>query len=190
MILPHIKYRLHMKNLSKYLAVLPLVLGGITLSFVLAISVWSVTGNKPLFQTQSKASSEEVSLSFSPNSGKWQVGKSQSLGIILSTGTKLISGVDLTVKYDPTLVSIASNSVVSGKLLENVLVSRAEPGKISFSAVTLSPASKNGILLTLIFVPIKSGQLNLTFESPSDVMESPSALNILNKKTNAQFDIQ
>ncbi len=179
-----------MKNFSKYLAVLPLVLGGVTLSFVLAISVWSVTGNKPLFQTQSRAGVEEVSLSFSPNSGKWQVGQAQSLGIILSSGTKAISGTDLTVKYDPSLVSISQDSVLAGKLLENVLVSRVEPGKISFSSVTLSPAAKNGILLTLTFMPLKQGQLNLIFDSPSDVMESPSALNILNKKTNAQFDIQ
>lgn len=179
-----------MKKFSKYLAVLPLVLGGITLSFVLAISVWSVTGSKSLFQTKTRAGNEEVNLAFSPSGGKWTVGQNQTVGVILSTGAKVISGVDLTVKYDPALVNITKNSMVSGKLLENVLVSRVQSGKISYSSVTWSPAAKNGILLTLTFMPLKKGQLNLIFDSPSDVMESPSAINILNKKINAQFDIQ
>ena len=179
-----------MRQISKYLAVLPLVLGGITLSFVLAISVWSVTGSKSLFQTQSQAGSEEVSLSFSPSSGSWKAGQTQSVGVILTTGTKIISGVDTTIKFDPSLVNLTSNGVVAGKLLEKVLTQQVKSDRISYSAVTSRPQAQNGILFTLTFQALKPGQLNLTLENPNDVMESPSALNILNKKTNAQFDIQ
>ncbi len=179
-----------MKNISRYLAVFPLVLGGITLSFVLAISVWSVTGNKLFFQTQSKAGSSEDGLSFAPNAGTWKLGASKTLGVLLTTGDKAVTGLDLTIKYDPNLISVTANEVLPGSLFENVLVKKVESGKIFFSAVTTSPGAKNGILMTLVLKSLKRGRASLEFAAPSDVMEASTAANILNKTIAVQFDIQ
>lgn len=175
---------------SQLFAVVPLFLGGMILSFVLAISVWSVTQNQPLFQTRTRASADEVSLLLSPTKGTWQIGQNQTLDILLSTKDKVITGVDLTLDFDPTLVEVKNENIKPGNLLEKVLLKNVANNRISFSAVTANPSSKNGILVSITFKPLKKGISKIEFSPPNDVMEAQTAKNILGKMTSGQFDIQ
>lgn len=170
---------------------IPIILGATALSLSLILTVLTVSQTKQAyFQTATKASEQIVELSFSPKTGSWKVGKTQVVGLIVSSSEKIVSGVDIAINFDPGLVKVnLDNLILKKDLLEKILVKKIDNGKIIFSLSTRVPKKINSIIGSIVFTPIKSGQLNLSFSSSTDVIEARTIRNILNKKGNATYNI-
>lgn len=108
---------------------------------------------------------------FSFSSSTLKVNKESEIKIMIETGGKLITGADVVIKYDPDLLTI--KKIVPGKLFPYypILKIKKDKGQVEITGTIVSPEQQSfdgvGELASLSVVPLKEGEISLSFDFTS-----------------------
>jgi len=129
-----------MKNLSKSTKIILAVVAVIVLVGGLALGIYLSSQEQ---DTRSDAS-PATTLVVSPSSQSKLPGQSVAFTVLMDTGPNQVTGVDLELTYDPTVLEIENVIKGSGiSVFDQITKSSTDPdaGTISYSAFTASAAS-------------------------------------------------
>jgi len=119
-----------------------------------------------------------ASLYLSPNSGTFFVGSTFDVSVFLNTGGEDINAVEVNLKFDPAKLQVASPT--SGKSFIEIWISQPSysniKGMLSFIGGIPSPGinSSSGLVSTITFRAIASGETSILFLDSSKVLRNDS----------------
>lgn len=129
---------------------------------------------------------------------QYKVGEIIPVQIRITTGGKLIDGVDVVIKYDASALDITNSDLSKGSIFGDYPLLDVKKGLVKISGIaTFNQASFNGlgVLATLNFKAKKIGQtsvsINYTLGSTTDsnLIQSKSATDILSSVDNLNLTI-
>lgn len=138
-------------------------------------------------------SAYSASLSFSPSSGQYQVGKNFSVTFFANTDGQTMNASSGTITF-PTntleVVSLSKTGSIFSLWVQEPGFSNTS-GTINFEGVVLNPgySGTNGKLLTVTFRPKAPGTAQIKFNSGSILANDGSGTNIANTLNTANFTI-
>ncbi len=157
------------KSIFKYSLVNPKFLGAMTVLLLMigGIGAGVYLTQKPQ-QTITQATLSPVSVNFQPDAIESLTGSEFSVDIFAIAGENKITGADLSIKYDPKILSL--KSITPKSFLPNIVI----PPKIASGSATISLGTQgtegisgSGILASLLFdVATQSAQTStsISFE--------------------------
>lgn len=134
-----------------------------------------------------------ASLSFSPSSGQYQVGKNFSVTFLANTDGQTMNASSGTITF-PTntleVVSLSKTGSIFSLWVQEPTFSNTS-GTINFEGVVLNPgySGSNGKLLTVTFRPKATGTAQIKFGSGSILANDGSGTNIANTLNTANLTI-
>lgn len=138
-------------------------------------------------------SAYSASLSFSPSSGQYQVGKNFSVTFLANTDGQTMNASSGTITFPTStleVVSLSKTGSIFSLWVQEPTFSNTS-GTINFEGVVLNPgySGTNGKLLTVTFRPKVSGTAQVKFNSGSILANDGSGTNIANTLSTANFTI-
>lgn len=186
---------------------LALIIGSFIVIVALPLVVIFTTQNQVTIPT--RAQTKSASLSLVPKEGV--VGnQGMTVGLALATKEVKIDGVDVVITFDASSLEIVGQKLNVGPLFEGkddkVVVNqvttnpKTNKGTVKFSAITLNPSARNGLLASFLIRPVVGTRSNgaktpITIEftpgsnSDSNVVEHGTATDVLERVENGTYTI-
>lgn len=129
----------------------------------------------------------DAELSLIASSNKYPLGGKVPIDIELSTTGRIVSRVEISIKYDPAILTIDEKPFTNGTIFsKEPVVARGLNKNLIRITGDLGTADKGysgtGILGTLNLVAKKEGVAILSIELPTSTTKGSMALNLLDKK--------
>lgn len=170
------------KSIFKYSFVNPKILGAMTVLLLLVGGVGTgVYLTQQPQQAITQATLPPVSLNFQPSEIQTQAGSELSIDIFVQAADNQITSTDLTIKYDPQILTL--KSITPKDFLPKILVPpqiASDSASISLGTEGTSGVSGNGIIAGLLF------EVNpQTSQTSTGVNFDPqkTQINVLNRNT-------
>lgn len=173
---------------------------------LLSKSYWLVLGVG--LAMAAPAAAQAATLSLSPTSGSYAAGATFEVKVMIDTGSARSSGVDVTVKFDPSVLQVVDSGsgtegtqISAGSLYSQVTVNSADnsTGRITFGGATSGTStgySGSGTLATITFQAQKEASataVSFDYQSgsttDSNVTDKTTAEDILTGVTDASYTI-
>jgi len=134
-----------------------------------------------------------ASLSFSPSSGQYEVGKNFSVTFLANTDGKVMNASSGTITFSPNIlevVSVTKSGSIFSLWVQEPTFSNAS-GTINFEGVVLNPgfSGNSGKLLTVTFKPKTTGTAQVKFSSGSILANDGLGTNIASTLSTANYTI-
>ena len=136
-------------------------------------------------------SAQTATLSFSPSTGSFSVGKTFTVNISVDTGGVAVNSANATVDFDSTLVtvdSVSKNGSAFGLWAVEPTFSNSA-GTVSFEGGNTSPISGKKQLLSISFKPVKEGSLTLSFKDGTVLAADGKGTNVLGDRLPSTYTI-
>lgn len=143
----------------------------------------------------------EASIKLSTKESLFKVGDTIPVLVKVSTGNHLTAGVDLVIKYDPTLLEASSSSLIKGNTYDDYPAVDIDSKKGFLRASGVVSPSKQGFngsgdLGTINFIAKTQGETTISLEflpnltEDSNMIESITNKDILEKVESVKINIQ
>lgn len=134
-----------------------------------------------------------ASLSFSPSSGQYEVGKNFSVSFLANTDGKVMNASSGIITFSPNIlevVSVSKTGSIFSLWVQEPTFSNTS-GTINFEGVVLNPgfSGNGGKLLTVTFKPKTSGTAQIKFNSGSILANDGLGTNIASTLGSANYTI-
>ncbi len=140
------------------------------------------------------ASAHAADLSIAPASGSFAPKKPFTVDLVMNGNTSAINAISGEISFPTDLLSVSSISK-AGSIIklwpEEPHYSNAE-GTVQFEGVILNPgfSGSSGVVLSVTFVPKKSGNADLTYTSGSVLANDGEGTNVIGSMGEAHFTIR
>jgi hypothetical protein len=154
--------------------------------FILLAFAWGLAGGVA-------AHAAGATLSLSPASGSYSVGKTFTVNVLLSSGGGTgVNAADGKISFDPSALSVQSaskNNSVFNLWVADPSFSNTD-GTVSFSGGgTGAYSGDSGTVISITFKALKSGSTDVKFLSASALAADGQGTNVLSGTTGATYTI-
>jgi hypothetical protein len=136
-------------------------------------------------------SAQTATLSFSPSTGSFSVGKTFTINISVDSGSTAINSANATISFDPTIVtvdSVSKNGSAFGLWAVEPTFSNSG-GTVNFEGGNTSPISGKKQLLSISFKPTREGSLALSFKDGTVLAADGKGTDVLGDKLPSTYTI-
>ena len=139
----------------------------------------------------SPLATQAATLYFSPSSGNYDVGKTITVSVYVSSPEEAVNAVSASLSVPSDLYSIVSASSVGSVINFWVSQPTVSGNTVSFEGVVLNPGYQGtaGKVATLVLSPKKAGSGGPSFVSASVLANDGQGTNILSGTTDASYTI-
>lgn len=180
------------------LSFLPLASGFLVLVLSLGVAVLTINSKNNSSQNLNTKASEQIpSLGLSPATSTYAYSPNQTytVGIIIDSAGKLVSGVDIIINFDPTKAQVIDPKITPANLFEQYPLNSVDnvKGKIRIGALSFNAKPVTGIIGTFKFKSLIKGEVNFSFDytpgatTDTNIAEQGTATDILGKVDNGSY---